>query len=223
VSACLDAGTNPLNEVVAPDNPASAFLSGDLATVPRLISDHGLDLEGVVEVEAWWDSWKLDEAEGVQLRTQIYPSAAQRLFPVMGLAGLQDAMDQNALGLEAAGVVGAIVDSETMSDALDRARGFYSEGRSALERGEGEESLMLVLRTADAIWEVSPERVATELIERATDAMGRKSEADSYSKEELIRIRRLLYGASEALEAGDYPGAIRRACYACQLLGANSP
>ncbi|MFH1762677.1 MAG: hypothetical protein ABIF09_00670 [Gemmatimonadota bacterium] len=221
VSGCLDAGSGPLTVAAAPENHASVLFSGELATVPRLLSDHGLALEGVAEVEAWWDSWKLDDSEGAHLRTQIYPSAAQRLFPVMGLAGLQDAMDQNALGLDAAGAVGAIVDSEAMSHALDRARGFHSEAWSALERGEGESALTLVLRTADALWEVSPEQVATELIERATDAMGRKPESASYSEEELIRIRRLMSGASEALEQGDYPRAIRRAYYACQLLGAD--
>jgi len=83
--------------------------------------------------------------------------------------------------------------------------------------------LAFAFRAADALWQVSPRQVATELIERAEKFLGRNPAFGSYSQEELIRIRRLMYGASEALDAGDYPRAIRRAYYACQLLGANPP
>jgi hypothetical protein len=223
VSACMDAGGHPLAVALAPETLGAVLFSEELSTVPRLFSDYGLALEGAAESEAWWDSWALGDLEGAHLRSQIYSSAAQRLFPVMGLAGTQDVLDRNTLSLAAVGAVGAIVDSEGISHALGRARGFHSDAWRALGRGEGEDALRLALRTTDALWEVSPQQVAVDLIGRATDEMGRNPEPASYSEEELIRIRRLMYGASEALEEGDYPRAIRRAYYACQLLGADFP
>ena len=219
VSACMDAGTDPLALAVAPETRGAVLFADGLSTVPSLLSDHGLALEGAVEAEGWWDSWSLGESEGARLRSQIYPSAVQQLYPVMGVAGTQDVLGRNALSLAAVEAMGSVVGLEAISHALDRARRFHSEARSALGRGEGESALMLALRTADTLWEVSPQQVAMELIERATDALGRNFGLTSYSEEELTRIRRLMHGASDALDEGDYPRAIRRAYYACQLLG----
>ena len=223
VSGCMDTEANPLDVAVpvAPETHGALLFSDEISTVPSLLLDHGLAHEGVAEAEAWWDSWDLGDSEGAALRSQIYPSAAQRLFPVMGMAGVQDVLDRNTSGLAAIGAMGAIVDTEAISHALDRARGLHSDAWRALGRGEGESALVLALRTADALWEVSPQQVATDLIDRATNALGRNPQPASYSVEELIRIRRLMYGASEALDEGDYPRAIRRAYYACQLLGAD--
>jgi hypothetical protein len=219
----MDGGTGPLGVAVAPETEGAVLFAVGLATVPQLLSDHGLVVEGAAETEAWWDSWTLSDSDGARLRSKIYPSATQRLYPVMGLAGIQDVLDRNTLSLDAVRAVGGIVDSEAISDALARGRELHSEAWRVLGQGEGEEALRLALRTADALWKVSPQQVATELIERARDAHGRNPGLASYSQEELIRIRRLMHGASEALEQGDYPRAIRRAYYACQLLGADPP
>ena len=89
--------------------------------------------------------------------------------------------------------------------------------------GDAVRALELSMDAADALWEVSPRQVAADLIQRAEEALGRNPGPDAYSQEELTRVRRLMYGASEAVEEGDYPRAIRRAYYACQLLGANPP
>jgi len=223
VSGCTDTEADPFAVAVpvAPETHGALLFSDQISTVPSLLLDHGLALEGVAEAEAWWDSWDLGDSKGETLRSQIYPSAAQRLFPVMGMAGVQDVLDQNTSGLAAIGALGAIVDTEAISQALDRARELHSDAWRALGRGEGQAALTQALRTADALWKVSPQQVAMDLIDRATNALGRNPQSTSYSEEELIRIRRLMYGASEALDEGDYPRAIRRAYYACQLLGAN--
>ena len=73
----------------------------------------------------------------------------------------------------------------------------------------------------DILREISPKQVAQGLVEKATEAWRRNQESETYSGEELTRIRRLTMGAIEALAEGDYPQAIRRAYYACQLLGAD--
>jgi len=215
----MDADTHPLGTGVAPETHGAVLFAEEFSTVPQLLTDHGLALEGALESEAWWDSWTMAGPEGPQLRSKIYPSAAQRLYPVLGLGGVQDVLDGNTVGLSSVEAVGAMIDSEVVSHALGRARELHSEAWRALGRREGEVALGLALRTADVLWAVSPQQVAADLIEQASDAMGRNSGLDSYSHEELIRIRRLLYGASEAFGQGDYPRAIRRAYYACQLLG----
>ena len=221
LSACKDAANQPLAVAVASETHPALLLPENLSTVSSLLSDYGLDRDGVVESEAWWNSWSLQGGEGASLRSKVYPSAAQRLFPVMGLAGVQDLLARNASSLGAVRAVGMMVDLEPISASLDRAEDLHSAARNAVDRGDGEEALVLALETADALWEVSPHQVATDLILQATQALGRNQAATTYSQEELIRIRRLTHGASEALDEGDYPRAIRRAYYACQLLGVN--
>ena len=223
VSACKDAGNNPLGMLVAPETSGAIVFSDGLSTVPQLLADHGLAHEGATEAEAWWDSWTMEGSEGAELRSIVYPSAAQRLYPVLGLSGTQEVLGRNTSSLSSIAAVVGLIDSEAISQALIRARGLHSEAWRALGRGEAEGALQLAFRTADALWEVSPRQVAATLIEEATDALGRNPGLTSYSHEELIRIRRLTYGASEAFEQGDYPRAIRRAYYACQLLGADFP
>ena len=219
VSACTDADIHPLGMAGPPETHGSVSFAEGFSTVPQLLTEHGLAQEGAIEAEAWWDSWTMAGPEGPQLRSKIYPSAAQRLYPVLGLAGVQDVLDRNSVAVSAVQAVGDLIGSEAVSQALGRARGLHSDSWRALGRGEGEAALRLALRTADALWEVSPQQVAADLIDQAQDALGRKPGSGSYSQEELIRIRRLLYGASEALDQGDYPRAIRRAYYALQLLG----
>ncbi len=223
VSGCLDTGNDPLATAVAPETLGAIFFSEGLSTLPDLLTHHGLAAEGAAEAEAWWDSWSLDEEEGARLRSLSYTSAIPRLYPVMGSQGVGEVVERNAVSLASGRALVDLLDSEAVSKALNRAEGFQQEARSALRQGEGEQALILALGTADALWEVTPEHIATELIDQAQRALGRISGDASYSKEELVRIRRLMYGASEAFEQGDYPGAIRRAYYACQLLGVDPP
>jgi hypothetical protein len=208
--------------LVAPEAEGAVFFTHGLATIPSLLSDHGLALVGAAEAEAWWDSWSMEPPEGARLRGQLYPLAVQRLRPQLGEAGIEDVLGKNALSLVGVESVAAIIQSDAISSALELAKGYHVEAQWALRLGEQDRALELAFRTADALWEVTPEQVARNLISRAEKALGRNPDAASYSEHELIRIRRLMYGASEALDEGDYPRAIRRAYYACQLLGADS-
>ena len=210
-----------MDVLVAPETSGAVVFAEALSTVPRLLTEHGLALEGATEAEAWWDSWAMEDSEGAELRSKVCPSAAQRLFPHLGLAGTQDVLDRNTSSLSSVDAVGSLIESETISEALRRARALHSKAWRALGEGDGEGALRL--STADALWEVSPPQVATTLIGKANDALGRNPGSASYSYEELTRIRRLTYGATEALAQGDYPRAIRRAYYACQLLGVEFP
>jgi len=165
----------------------------------------------------------MEASEGARLRNQIYPLVSGRLFPLLGISGTRDLLGRNALDISAVESLTSMLESEAVTGALERAGELNREARSLLAEGRGEEALALALGAADALWEVSPQQVGAELLLRATDALGRIREDDAYTEEELIRIRRLMHGAQEAMESGDYPGAIRRAYYACQLLGVNPP
>ena len=208
---------------VAPETHGAVLFSVELPTVPNLLSVHGLAPEAALEAEAWQSSWTLEDEAGSRLRSQIYPLAAQRLLPVLGVAGLRDILAKNRLSLDAVEAMGSLVNLATVSSAFAQANALHSQARSAVELGELERGLVFAFRTADALWKVTPPQVAEELMETAAETLGRKGDSGTYSEEELIRIRRLMYGASEALDDGDYPRAIRRAYYACQLLGATPP
>jgi len=223
VSGCEDAGDDPFAVAVAPETHGAVLFSHDLPTVPNLLSFHGLAPEAAMEAEAWQASWGMGEEEGSRLRSQIYPLAARRLLPLLGVAGVRDLLARNEVSLAAVEAMGSMVDLATVSSALAQANALQSQALSVVALGEEEKGLVLAFRTADALWTVTPPQVVAELMERAAHALGRNGGSGTYSEEELIRIRRLMYGASEALDDGDYPRAIRRAYYACQLLGATPP
>ncbi|MBT8398617.1 MAG: hypothetical protein HKO65_16600 [Gemmatimonadetes bacterium] len=223
LSACVDAEEGPIAVLVAPETGGALLFSEELATIPRLLTDHGLSVEGAVEMEGWRSSWDMDGEAGAQMRSEVHTLAARRLVPVLGATGARDVISSNAGHISSTRELGGLLESDAIHGALESATGLHRRAAEALSKGEVEVALELSLAAADALWEVSPRQVAADLIEKADEALGRNPGPDAYSQEELIRVRRLMYGASEAVEAGDYPRAIRRAYYACQLLGANPP
>lgn len=218
VSACQDADQG-LIMAVAPETHGAIALTGGLPSVPDLVMAQGLEGEGRDDVDAWWDSWTLADADGAQVRQELYPSVSARLYPLLTRRGVTELLTRNEESLRTAKRVGVILANGEIEAALEDALQLHDRAWSALEEGEGERALGLALQSADALREVSPQEVAAGLLEKARESFRRKEGSASYSEEELTRIRRLTSGAREALESGDYPRAIRRAYYACQLLG----
>jgi hypothetical protein len=223
LSGCQDAQHNPLALALSPETHGAVLSSEQLPSVPHLLKDQGMAAEGAAEAEAWWESWRLGGEEGAHLRSLVYPHIVHRLYPVLGRVGVGELLRTNHQGLAFAGNTPSVLASAAVRGALERALELHQEASRALGDGRGEEALLLALRSADALWEVTPERVALDLVERAHAALRRNGEQLPYSQQELTRIRRLLNGAEEALGERDYPLAIRRAYYACQLLGVDSP
>jgi hypothetical protein len=222
VSACEDRANDPLAMAVAPETHGALLLTEGMPTVSDLVQDHGLETQVAGELDAWWSSWDLDSREGPKARASIYPSVSRVLYPYLMEEGVADLLARNEENLRAAQGVELLLVADAVDAAMRNAWLYHNEAVAALRRGMGELALSLALRSADAVREVSPEQVARALVRTAGDALRRNPESPSYSQEELIRIRRLTSGAEEALEAGDYPRAIRRAYYACQLLGTAS-
>jgi hypothetical protein len=220
LSACEDMGNDPLAMAVAPETHGAVLLSDGLPTAPELFSEHDLVGQGGEELNGWWDSWDLDRRDGRRIRTELYPSLAGRLFPYLLEDGVADLLARNEKSLRAVQSAEILLVAKAVEAATEHAWHLHNLAVSALERGRGELALVHAFASADAIREVSPEQVAGALLHQAREALRRNKDAESYSEEELIRIRRLTGGAEQALEAGDYPRAIRRAYYACQLLGA---
>jgi hypothetical protein len=223
VSACSDAEEGPLALAVAPETQGAVQFFGELPTLPSLFSRYGLDNEGASQAEAWWASWEMEDEGGTELRSRVRALGASHLLPFMGSSGIRDVVARNGLNIAAVEGVASFLRSPSIDAALRSARGSHSRASWDLQEEEWEGALVCALETADALWQVTPLQVAKDLLQDADAALGRKQSSRTYSQEELIRIRRLMYGASEALDAGDYPRAIRRAYYACQLLGVSPP
>jgi hypothetical protein len=223
MSSCSDADGGPLAVLVAPETHGAVLFSDQLSTLPTLFSNYSLEGEGAPQVESWWESWEMEGPVGAELRSRIRPLAARRLLPVLGSGGVRDLVGRNGMTMATVSWIASFLESTAIETALASALESHGQASVALAGERWEEALTLALETTDALWRVTPPQVAKDLIREAKMALGRKQNLETYSQKELIRIRRLMYGATEALEAGDYPGAIRRAYYACQLLGANPP
>ena len=219
-SACEDMANDPLAMAVAPETHGAVLLSEGLPTVSDLLSKHGLAAQTKEYLDTWWESWELGPEEGPEARESVYPPAAEALYPFLLEEGVAALLAENENALKAAQAVELLLVADAVDAAMDQAWRYHNQAVEALGRGNGEASLGLALRSADAVREVSPEQVARALLQHASEALRRNRDVVPYSVEELTRIRRLTSGAQEALEAGDYPRAIRRAYYACQLLGA---
>jgi hypothetical protein len=205
---------------VAPETHGAVLLTEGMPTVSDLVKEYGLAAQLEGELDAWWGSWDLDLREGPRVRASVYPSASRALFPFLMDEGVADLLARNEENLQAAQAVELLLVADAVDAAMDNAWRYHTQAVAALGRGMGEVALGLALRSADAVREVSPEQVARALLRTAGEALRRNPGPLPYSEEELTRIRRLTNGAEEALGAGDYPRAIRRAYYACQLLGA---
>lgn len=219
LSAQKDMAEHPL-EAVAPETFGAVALGEGLPSVPELVEAHGLQEEGSAILETWRDSWALESRDGAVLRArEVYPGVVARLFPLLSRPGVRELLLENEESLRSAKRMGILLDNEKVEWALAEALRFHQAALLALQEGDGEMALGLALQSADALREVSPREVASDLLQQAQDLLGRKPGLDTYSIEEVARIRRLTHGAREALEEGDYPRAIRRAYYACRLMG----
>jgi len=219
VSAQKDIAQHPL-EAVAPETFGAVALGEGLPSVPELVEAHGLQEEGSAEVETWEESWALESTDGAAVRAnQVYPGVVARLFPLLADPGVRELLLENEESFRSVKRMGVLLDNEKVEWALEEALRFHRDAFLALQEGDGKLALELALRSADALREVSPREVASDLLQQAEDLLGRKTDLGSYSSEEVARIRRLTSGAKEALAEGDYPRAIRRAYYACQLMG----
>jgi hypothetical protein len=205
---------------VASEAHGAVLVSPGLPSIPELLSREETAGGGGSEALDWMESWDLGAREGRMMRARLYSPVAGQLYPLLGDKGVAELLSQTEASVRAAESAGALLISQEIHDALENAWRFYDWAKHALSEGDGQRALERTLRSGDALREVGPKQVARALMDRADEALRRTEDLPTYSEEELTRIRRLTNGAREALGEGDYPRAIRRAYYACQLLGA---
>lgn len=216
LTGCDDAGTDPLEGLVADDTDAAAVALGLPLPTPQHAAAAGE--EASAAFTAWQLSWDRDLAEGRRIREPLYAALA---------AALDARLDRDDVAEEVQLLAGAVRRASTLSgddlpayvvDGVQRARGSSAAARAALSRGDEATALLQVLRGADALREVGPEAVARTVVSEA-EALFRRIEGDgSYSRTDAERVSRLVRGSRHALEEGDWGLAIRRAYYAKGLM-----
>lgn len=224
VAACDEVPTGPEGGLATPETRAALPIPDPGQTLSGLTLVSGLVDGWDAEVAAWKASWDRSPSRGRELRTEIY----ERILPTLpsgqalrlaeralastvdALASLQDHAADEELPLH-------------LRMALDEATRRARDASERMANGDATAALGLALRAGDALREVGPRNVGATLIESGEVALGRFQAVDPYSQQVRARAVRLLEGARAAYADGSHELAIRRAFYACQLLGVELP
>ena len=226
LSGCEDASSDPLGVILSERGLSELAVDAGLPSLESLAAEAALETSLDGWIESWRGSWERSVLEGREVRLRAYNESADPLADALG----GQAVVRTVLTVEEAVAAAASLDGETLgarlSEQVDLARAAQEQAVLALEQLREADALVNALIAVDLLREVGPESVVRVLIAQAATRFERLSaqgaEAD-VSSEDLGRGRRLLQGARLALEAGEYALAIRRAYYACQVLGLQQP
>ncbi len=118
------------------------------------------------------------------------------------------------------GLSTASPDMADIRDVLSEAREDLATATQRRAAGDVAGQIGATMAAADLVYRATPAAVAQRLIANAHGTLDARSAAGSArdGDESVRRAERLLRGAQEAIDAGDFALAIRRAYYACQLL-----
>lgn len=219
VSGC-DAGEDPLAVVVTEETRGALALSMGVPALPDLVRAANAQDRLETALDRWSSSWGRPDAEGRRLRRQAYDEALPAVAASLGPARIGAELERLRRALDA---VAELPEATLPAEFRDRIRGaseLEGEGREALEAGRDGEALRRVAAGGDLLREIGPRNVALYLVERADEALQRIRNGGLVpSERDARRGSRMVLGAREALEENDFPLAIRRAYYACHLLG----
>ena len=221
-AACNDAVSDPTGALVAQETRAALDMGPALPSLPAVwVGSGGTLTDGAVA--RWEGSWQLATEEGRALRSSVYTDAVPDLFRGLHEGDLEQLLVDIDSTLARVDHLSAIGIPERVSRRLDSARDMLTTAWIRAERGEGASSLEAALQASDFLIEVTPPRVAAQLLASAEGGVRRISTTDSYSVEMLGRAGRLIDMARGAIHKGDYTRAIRGSYYACLLLGVELP
>ncbi len=228
LTACAEAPRDPVALLVAPEARAALEVGASLPGLPELVqraTPDGATVPELIEAEALWREAAAtgDPELAVLLRDSAYTLAAPALavrLDSAALTGVQARLDR---WITLAGGVVRHAEFHDLSAALIEAGTDLAAARTARARGDSVAAVAATLRASDRLAETTPQAVAFRLsaedeaaMERARQLAGKVISPDSRLR--LERIDRLVRGARQALTAGHYEMAIRRAYYARQLL-----
>jgi hypothetical protein len=223
VSGCQDSGTDPLAVIVTPETRGALALGANLPSLPSLAAQAGVEERVAPLLESWLGSWAIGLQEGRARRQLAYAAALDPISGSLDARAVEEALSEVESALHSTWTMPFMESAPMVRNVVSQAQRSLEQGRAALERNDVSEALLLTMQSADLLREASPQVVATALVVEAEIALGRIQTVDPYPDENLTRARRLARGARLALAEGDFPRAIRRAYYACQLLGTRSP
>jgi hypothetical protein len=203
VSACQDVQHNPLALAVASETHGAVLFSEQLPSVPHLLADRrygrrglrrGGCLVGVLEARGEkmgpsFAPWSIPLPYSGSIRFSERPASAS-------------SSQGNDERLSAAGNAGPAWPPRHSTGPRSLHRPPWGSVGRAVDWGRRGSAPPGPCRSVDALWEVTPERVALDLVERADEALRRNDRSVPYSHQELTRIRRLMNGAREALGRG---------------------
>lgn len=217
VSACHDADDDPTAVLLAEETRAALLVEENLPSFPELVGEATAQGRLSDAMDLWLESWSETEPEGASLRELAYDDGASHLARTLGRDAVVTAHEQLGDALLAI----ADLSEETLPRAMDgrlgRAADLHASAARLLDEDREEEALADVLRGSDALRTVGPQGVAEMLIGRADRRLDEVRE--TADEVDVARADRLLRGARIALEDEDWSRAVRRAYYACQVLG----
>lgn len=221
VAGCRDAPTDPMVGLVAEDTYAAMALGVSFPDPAVWAGEHALHGEGARALERWQRSWDLPADAGRSERTVVYAALAEGLADVLTVEelGVEVAVLDDAV-LRAGSVAGSTLPAH-LALGIERAVEAAKDAREAYGAGDRVRTLVHLMEGGDALREVGPEAVARALQVEVEDRLRRVLAPHPYSGEDLERVRRLVQGGRQAVEAGDWGLAIRRAFYARGLLDGN--
>lgn len=222
--ACRDAADDPVALVETGEIRSTLAVEPGLPSLVDLAARTGVESEISGDLADWSASWTLDAEEGRRMRDDLYASAVEPLARVADDALIREAVDDVGAALEAVQELDLRSLPEPLLDAYARATELHAGALTAMDAGRTTRALELALTSADALRAAGPESVARLLVESGEAALERERQRagrDDFgnTRTDLDRSGRLLRGARLALESGEWTRALRRAFYACQLLG----
>ncbi len=228
LAACADAPRDPVALLVAPEARAALEVGASLPGLPELVrraTPEGTVVPALVEAEALWREAEAsgDPALAEVLRDSSYVLAGPALAVGLDSATLGGVQARLERWIALAGGVVRHAEFHDLAEALNEAGTDLAAARAAHARGDSVGAVVATLRASDRLEQTTPQAVASRLsaedeaaVARAQQLAGKVISADSRLR--LERIDRLVRGARQALSAGHYEMAIRRAYYARQLL-----
>lgn len=219
VSGC-DAEGDPLAVIVAGETRGALALDMGVPALPELAREAGAEEGLEPALDRWTSSWGRPDGEGRSLREAAYDEVVPVVAESLGQARIGDELERLRRAVDAARRLPDASLPTEFRERIERAAELERDGRQALREGRVRDALHRVVAGSDLFREIGPRNVALYLVERADRALERaRSEDLAGSERDARRGSRMVMGAREALERNDYPLAIRRAYYACYLLG----
>ena len=221
MAGCRDAPTDPMVGLVAEEAYAALALGVSFPDPSAWAPEDVRTAEGADAIEAWRGSWDLPAEEGRKAREGAYQALNRQISTTVDAKRVEEELTKLSEAVLRARTLEIDAVPPHIASGLTRALSQSTAAREAMTRGDLAGALDGLVRGGDALREVGPEAVARALQSEVEGRLGRVSDVDPYSEEDLERLQRLVRGGRQAVEEGDWGLAIRRAFYAKGILDGN--